>query len=254
MKWETILQEITKKFQVILKDNLVGIYLHGSVSFGCATDASDIDFIVVVKEPLRLEEKEKIISVILKSRNLAPAKGLEMSIVLQRDCRFFSYPTPYQLHYSPMHQKGYKENLKEYCNKMQGVDYDLAAHFMVIKKNGIVLCGKEVDAVFCEVPFTDYLNSIWRDVCTASEDVLFDPVSVLLNLCRVWAAFEEQKVLSKPQGADWALPLLPSWAARQVMQAKVCYQQGVLWNRPQDGLEECAKYLIKRIQNIRLKL
>lgn len=134
MKWETILQEITKKFQVILKDNLVGIYLHGSVSFGCATDASDIDFIVVVKEPLRLEEKEKIISVILKSRNLAPAKGLEMSIVLQRDCRFFSYPTPYQLHYSPMHQKGYEENLKEYCNKMQGVDYDLAAHFMVINK------------------------------------------------------------------------------------------------------------------------
>ncbi|MBS5137515.1 MAG: DUF4111 domain-containing protein [Clostridium sp.] len=174
-----------------------------------------------------------------------------MSIVLQRDCRLFSYPTPYQLHYSPMHQKGYEENLKEYCNKMQGVDYDLAAHFMVIKKNGIVLCGKEVDAVFGEVPFTDYLDSIWRDVCTAPEDVLLDPVSVLLNLCRVWAAFEEQKVLSKPQGADWALPLLPSWAARQVMQAKACYQQGVLWNRPQDGLEECAKYLIERIQNIR---
>lgn len=91
MKWETILQEITKKFQVILKDNLVGIYLHGSVSFGCATDASDIDFIVVVKEPLSLEEKEKIIS------------------VLQRDCRLFSYPTPYQLHYSPMHQKDTKK-------------------------------------------------------------------------------------------------------------------------------------------------
>ena len=36
--------------------------------------------------------------------------------------------------------------IKEYCNKMRGVDYDLAAHFMVIKKNGIVLCGKEVDA------------------------------------------------------------------------------------------------------------
>ena len=32
MKWETILQEISKEFQVILKDNLVGIYLHGSVS------------------------------------------------------------------------------------------------------------------------------------------------------------------------------------------------------------------------------
>ena len=174
-----------------------------------------------------------------------------MSIVVQRDCRFFSYPTPYQLHYSPMHQKGYEENLKEYCNKMQGVDYDLAAHFMVIKKNGIVLCGKEVDTVFGEVPFTDYLDSIWRDVCTASEDVLLDPVSVLMNLCRVWAAFEEQKVLSKPQGADWALPFLPSWAARQVMQAKDCYQQGVLWSRPQDGLEKCAKYLIERIQNIR---
>ena len=124
---------------------------------------------------------------------------------------------------------------------------------MVIKKNGIVLCGKEVDAVFGEVPFTDYLDSIWRDVCTAPEDVLLDPVSVLLNLCRVWAAFEEQKVLSKPQGADWAFPFLPSWAARQVMQAKACYQQSVLWNRPQDGLEKCAKYLLEKIEGLRLK-
>ncbi|MBP5186668.1 MAG: nucleotidyltransferase domain-containing protein, partial [Clostridiales bacterium] len=37
----------------ILKDNLTGIYLHGSAVMGCFNpEKSDIDLIVVVNEPL----------------------------------------------------------------------------------------------------------------------------------------------------------------------------------------------------------
>lgn len=253
MNWQTPMEKITGQLSAVLQENLIGVYLHGSACFDCATESSNLDFIVVLRTPLRTEKKEAIIRMMLDHSKEAPAKGLEMSVVLEEDCRNFIYPTPYQLHFSPVHQKRYEENLRGYCKKMQGVDFDLAAHFTVIKQKGIVLFGKEIDSVFGEIPFSDYLDSIWRDVCTASEDILREPVSVLLNLCRVWAAFAEQKVLSKPQGADWALPLLPFFIAEQVKQAKTCYQKGVLWNASQEGLEKSARYLLKKIEELRLK-
>lgn len=49
----TLLTIICKEYQEILKDNLIGIYIHGSIAFGCFNqDTSDIDFIVVVKKSL----------------------------------------------------------------------------------------------------------------------------------------------------------------------------------------------------------
>ena len=37
------------EYQTILGDNLVGIYVHGSIAFGCFhEEKSDIDFIAVI--------------------------------------------------------------------------------------------------------------------------------------------------------------------------------------------------------------
>ena len=43
-KVNSIMDSITNKFSEILGDNLIGIYLHGSVAFGCYNPLlSDID-------------------------------------------------------------------------------------------------------------------------------------------------------------------------------------------------------------------
>ena len=44
-KW---MERICRRYSEILGEQLTGIYLHGSAAFGCACDASDLDFIVVV--------------------------------------------------------------------------------------------------------------------------------------------------------------------------------------------------------------
>ncbi|MCK5129970.1 MAG: nucleotidyltransferase domain-containing protein [Clostridiales bacterium] len=36
----------------------MGIYLHGSLAMGCYTNNSDIDLLIVVKEPLDFTKKE----------------------------------------------------------------------------------------------------------------------------------------------------------------------------------------------------
>lgn len=76
---------IVEKYQKILKQKLVGIYLHGSVAFGCCSPKSDLDFVVVISSTLSLKEKKKLIEVLLENNALAPKKGFEMSVVLWKN-------------------------------------------------------------------------------------------------------------------------------------------------------------------------
>ena len=89
--------------------------------------------------------------------------------------------------------------------RMNGVDYDLAAHFTVIRQAGICLCGKPIAAVFGQVPRENYLDSICRDVQDAPMQILDQPLYLTLNLCRVLAACRQGLVLSKCEGVCWAM-------------------------------------------------
>ena len=180
-KW---MERICRRYSEILGEQLTGIYLHGSAAFGCACDASDLDFIVVVSgAPSQQQKREMIALLLCLSREPdAPGKGFEMSVVEQTVCRPFCYPTPYLLHYSQSYQKQFTEDLDGWCRRMNGVDYDLAAHFTVIRQAGICLCGKPIAAVFGQVPRENYLDSICRDVQDAPMQILDQPLYLTLNL------------------------------------------------------------------------
>ncbi len=201
-----ILNKIKESYIDILGDSLVGIYVHGSISFGCFSyETSDIDFIAVVRERPSLNQKVKLISFLLDITPIAPPKGIEMSLVLLEESRHFKYPTPYELHFSHDHIDKFKNDLEGACEMFQSVDYDLAAHFTVINKVGIVLCGDDISRVFGEVRWEYYIDSISRDITDAEIDIASNPVYIILNLCRVLAAVKERLVLSKEQGGLWAL-------------------------------------------------
>lgn len=142
MDYKTVLNSIKEAYQNIIKDNLVGIYVHGSIALGCFNwDKSDIDFIVVVKEKLSQDIKLQIMKATSKLNKIAPPKGIEMSIVLQEYCNNLKYPTPFELHFSNIHINWYKNDPGDYCNKMNGTDPDLAAHFVIIKKQELYYVG-----------------------------------------------------------------------------------------------------------------
>ena len=75
MRERILLEEITHRYQRILGQNFLGLYVHGSIAFGCFSwEKSDIDFLVVVATPLSLSEKEKLISVMLELDLIGPPK------------------------------------------------------------------------------------------------------------------------------------------------------------------------------------
>ncbi len=250
-----ILSRVEQDCTRVFGSNLVGVYVHGSVAFGCfCWENSDIDLLVVTKEEPGLSEKEALLCALLQLDAQCPEKGLEFSVVLEKYCRDFVYPTPFELHFSNVHKAGLlagegdgaevrsapylqaaggehricADAVREYCRGMRGTDKDLAAHFTVLRSAGVVLCGKEIAEVFGEVPREAYLDSIWEDVAGAGDEIAENPVYVVLNLCRVLAFLQEGLVCSKAQGGEWALENLPgNFSGRRVVErAAECYRTG----------------------------
>jgi len=86
-----LLNAIVKRYTDILRDNLIGIYLHGSLAMGCFTERSDIDFLVVVKDPLDNPTKRALADELLQFQGL-PEKGIEMSVILYGMRRISNIP------------------------------------------------------------------------------------------------------------------------------------------------------------------
>jgi len=246
-----IIQRIKEIYQRILSDKLVGIYVHGSIAFQCFNwNKSDIDFLAVVKEALTQQEKEALISELLILDKSCPTKGMEMSVILEKVCRPFQYPTPYELHFSNSHKERFQENLVEYCREMNGLDKDLAAHITVINQVGITLYGKDKNLVFEPVSKKDYIDSIMYDIMDAREDIHNNPVYFILNLCRVLAYLEEEIVLSKKQGGEWGLEKLPKVYHDSIRNALKAYQSDEEFVGDMDtmkSVEDFMEYILKRI-------
>ena len=206
-----LLDEFVTGAKEILKDNLCGVYLHGSAVMGCFNpEKSDVDLLVVVFDRPSDEVKRAFMELVVALNAAAPPKGIEMSVVTRAVCRPFLYPTPYELHFSAGHLERYRQAPEAYIREMNGTDRDLAAHFTILRTRGRRLCGPPVEEVFGEVPKEDYLDSIRFDVEGAREEITQYPMYLILNLARVLAFCREELILSKKEGGAWALEHLPA--------------------------------------------
>lgn len=243
-----VLERITAEFKSILSDNLTGIYLHGSLAFGCfRNQTSDIDFIAVVNKPLEIETKIRLIESILSLDAYAPKKGMEMSVVLRAHCRTFIYPTPFELHYSPLYADECRKDMAAYCNRMHGVDKDLASHFSVINSVGITLCGEDKDLVFAKVPHEYYLDSIKEDISGAEDKIQSEPVYYTLNLCRVLAYITTGRIMSKADGGRWGENFLPARFKSVIRAALNTYSRSLPYCVSMEKTAEFARYMVREI-------
>lgn len=244
-----IIEKIVKHSQSILENNLVGIYLHGSAAMGCFNDKkSDIDLLVVIHNDLSDEDKLQYMDMVVELNELAPSKGIELSIIKKSVCRPFVYPTPYELHFSVTHLAWYQTDPYDYVLKMNGTDKDLAAHIMIIYHRGRCLYGEEIRTVFEAVDREAYFDSIWYDIEHAEEDIIENPIYITLNLCRVLAYKQENLILSKQEGGKWGLEKVTGRYRKLIQQALDEYASGVGMEFDEEEAQEYAKYMIAQIR------
>lgn len=198
-----ITELLSQHFQNILADSLTGLYLHGSICLGdFHWETSDIDLLVVLKQPPTNQQKRQLLNWILAHWDAFPAKGLEMSLVSEDVCRHFQKPTPYYFHFSPRYLTQAQQHPEALIEAMQGFDPDLACHFALTYQSGIALYGPLAQETFAPISSQDYLASVLADLQDGIGD---DPAYYILNCCRTLAYLEDGIIRSKGEGGKWAL-------------------------------------------------
>lgn len=194
--------------QTLMGNALAGVYLHGSLAYGCFNpDASDLDLLVLASRPLLRDTKLGIAQACLR-RSCAPVP-VELSVLTPSDLTPRQYPTPYQFHFS----EAWRERLTtdttslawlQWPSGQQGTDPDLAAHLTLARARGVALIGPPPAAVLPDVPPADYLASITADSEAALTQPLANPVATVLNLCRIAWYLRAQVLSSKEEAGVWA--------------------------------------------------
>ena len=70
---DSLIDDFIERSKEILRDNLVGVYLHGSSVMGCFNpQKSDIDLIVVVERPLPDPVKKEYLDMVVRYNAMGP--------------------------------------------------------------------------------------------------------------------------------------------------------------------------------------
>ena len=59
--------------------------------------------------------------------------------------------------------------------------------------------------MFLERYHLKFLDSIKSDIINSQDEVIDNPIYIILNLCRVLAYMQDGLVLSKKEGGEWAI-------------------------------------------------
>jgi len=219
-KWPEVdleMKDYINRFIVLLqehlKDNLVGVYLHGSLATGSYYfPKSDLDIIVVVSSKLLPALAKELNIAIAKYSDSRPTIGdIELSVITAGTAKNIPKEIPYELHYSSSWNDRILNNEVQYG--ITQFDTDLFVHLLYVKKRGACLHGKPINMVFGDVDWDDFMYAVIDDLNWILEDenILKSPYYCILNICRSFQLFNEggQKIYSKDEGGEWGLANFP---------------------------------------------
>lgn len=204
---QVYLSRLVELFKDEWNDNLIGVYLHGSLAMGCFNPLkSDIDILVVIREDGSVEQKKRLARKFVAFHDTIE-HGLEISVILESSLQSFVYPTPCVLHYSDYHREHYRREEDYLCSDYE--DADLASQIAVAYYRGITLFGQPLKELYPPIPRQHYLASIHYDVKNAVEEIVNNPMYISLNLCRVLLYIREGQISSKREGGQWGIQNVP---------------------------------------------
>lgn len=244
-------EQVCAALRALLKENLVGIYLHGSLATGCFNpDRSDLDLLVVTERPMAPETKRRIVELLLgTSGNPTP---IELSVLAHEHLHPWRYPPPFDLHFSEEWRQRYREDLSTGAGRRWDqeprTDVDLAAHITHLLDRGIRLEGAPIGDVFPAVPREGYVAAILADYKDARAGILHNPVYGVLNMVRVCRYLQDGRLSSKDEAGAWATQALPQEDAFVVESALAQYRgDPVDGDIVPDDLEHFIRVLDERI-------
>ncbi|KAL5355026.1 hypothetical protein BJX96DRAFT_170279 [Aspergillus floccosus] len=198
---EAYLKEMVKRLADYLKDQLVGVYLFGSASYGAyESGLSDLDVQAIVQTPLDTGDKLAVICRLNQGALPCPATKLEFVVYAQSAV----YP-------ASRHPR-FELNLNTGLHQPDHISLDPAnesSHWFLLdiamgRELGRNLHGPDTADAFGSIPRRWILEAIANSLDWHRANELNSANSVL-NACRGWRFIATCEFSSKLDGAKWAM-------------------------------------------------
>ena len=254
-----ILNQINKVVNIWKKhlgDELIGVYLHGSIALDAFNpDSGDIDILVVVKDSIDIQVKLEIARDIIEiDKKPCP---LEMSAVKLSDARNWKTPGNCVFHYSDFWTEKYVERFSNpdadvYVVDHEFPDADVTSYIKLLKQCGIVLYGREIQEVFADVSDEDFWAAISADIDDYDfhdYDARYFSSNVLI-LGRILSFKKERRILSKYDGGIWMIDHVPEDLKYLPKLAMKIWFEGEEHLLPEEDLSRLRDYLVNEIKEV----
>lgn len=179
----------------ILSRKLVGVYLYGAVAFPDTAPTGDIDYHVILEEPLTDKEQVALEALheSLARRFSFPGAALDGYYLLLEDARRETPPK----------------------SQMWGgaIDHSWALHREHIRAGRrIVLYGRDPNDIYQPAKWPEIESALFGELDFVAKHLHDYPDYCILNLCRLMYSFETgDVVVSKAMAAEWAAEAFPVW-------------------------------------------
>jgi Domain of unknown function (DUF4111) len=179
---------------------LAATYVHGSSALGgFVPGRSDVDVLVICDDrPIDRVGLDAAVRALRSAVGECPGRGVELSMVARRHARDPGPPWPFMLHLVTWA----RDHKVVFGDERQG-DPDLLMHYAVCRAAGIAVRGPAPTELIGHIARVDVLGYLSGELRWALDHA--DEAYGVLNACRALAYLERDEILSKVDGAQYAL-------------------------------------------------
>ena len=192
---ETIIGEFTDGLRKVLGEKLHAAYVYGAAAFPETLPTGDIDFHVILKNPLTAVEKQTLEALHEALARKYPPLGGELDgyYILLEDAKKSTPPR------SEMW--------------LNAVDSAWALHREHIRAGRVItLFGGDPREIYPPVEWPEIEAALVSEIRYIEAHLDQYPDYCILNLCRLIYSFQtRQVVISKAKASEWALDAIPEW-------------------------------------------
>lgn len=254
---EEILKQIDCVVEIWKKhmgDELVGVYLHGSIALNAFNpNSGDIDLLIVVKDSVSVQRKIDIAKDIIEIDGCP--RPLEMSAIKLKDAIAWKNPGNCVFHYSDFWTEKYlqrfeNDDVEVYVADNEFPDADVTSYIRLLHQCGIVLFGQDISKTFSGISDEDFWAAISADI-DDYEFAAYNPryyASNILILGRILSFKVGKRILSKYEAGIWMIEKVPKYLKHIPESAMKIWFEGEEHSFLQNELEELRSYLIGKIK------
>lgn len=217
--------ELDREVRSVVGDRLLSTIVHGSAALGgFMADRSDVDMLMIAVDELDAQLLHRTAERVRGSAPRCPGVGIELSVVTAAAAADPQSPWPYLLHVATG-----RGDAKTVLGADHDGDDDLLMHYAVCRAAGVAATGPPPSELIGQIGRDEILDYLTTELSWAIEHA--GTAYSVLNACRAWRFAATGGLVSKLEGASWALQ---AGAPEALVESAIAAQTGV-GDPPPDG-------------------